>query len=110
LFVMALVPHGLYFYDELPLWLVASSRRDALLLTGASWIGWVLWLTASSGPGSPNLRDAAPWLVASLYLPCLWLVLRRPNVGQVPEFVERAVERLPRAIRGWANGEVEPAA
>jgi hypothetical protein len=107
LFVMALVPHGLFFYDELPLWLVASSRRDAMLLTGASWIGWVLWLAASNGPGGPDLRDAAPWLVASLYLPCLWLVLRRPNVGQVPAIVERAVEYLPRAIRGSSRADAE---
>ena len=110
LIAMTLIPHGLYFYDELPLWLIASSRRDALLLTGASWIGWVLWVATSSGAGAPHLRDAATWLVASLYLSCLWLVLRRPNVGQVPEFVERAVARLPRSIRGWPCAEARHAA
>jgi hypothetical protein len=107
LIAMALVPHGLYFYDELPLWLVASSRREALLLTGASWTGWVLWLATSSGPGAPHLRDAKPWLVASLYLPCVWLVLRRPNVGRVPGIVERAVEHLPRGIRGRSIAAAE---
>ena len=110
LIAMTLVPHGLYFYDELPLWLIASSRREALLLSGASWIGWVLWLALSGGPGAPRLRDVAPWLVASLYLPCLWLVLRRPNVGPVPEVIERAVERLSRAIRGWSSAAAERAA
>lgn len=107
LIAMTLIPHGLYFYDELPLWLVASSRREALVLTGASWIGWVLWLATSEGSGAPRLHDAALWLVASIYLPCLWLVLRRPNVGQVPEFVERAVGRLPIAIRGRAYADAE---
>lgn len=110
LVAMALIPHGLYFYDELPLWLVASSRREALLLTGASWAGWILWLATSNGPGAPHLRDAAPWLVASLYLPCVWLVLRRPNVGAVPDVVERLVERLPRAVRGWPSEDPEHAA
>jgi hypothetical protein len=100
LIAMTLIPHGLDFYDELPLWLVASSRREALLLTGASWIGWLMWLATSNGAGAPHLRDVAPWLVASLYVPCTWLILRRPNIGSVPGFVERAVERLPRAMRG----------
>ncbi len=51
LFVMTVVPHGLAFYDELPLWLVALTRREAMLLTVASWLacfaGWG-WATASS--------------------------------------------------------------
>jgi hypothetical protein len=109
LIAMALLPHGLYFYDELPLWLVASSSREALLLTGASWAGWLLWLATSSGPGAPHLRDAAPWLVATLYIPCTWLILRRPNVGRVPAIVERAVEHLPPAVRGAPAGAIERA-
>lgn len=107
LIAMAIIPHGVYFYDELPLWLVASSRREALLLTGASWVGWLLWLATSSGPGAPHLRDAKPWLVASLYLPSLWLVLRRPNVGSLPVMIERAVSRLPRVIRGCSHTAAE---
>ena len=105
LLVLALVPHGLYFYDELSLWLVASTRREALLLSGASWVGWLLWMATSNGPGAPHLRDAAPWLVASLYLPCTWLILRRPNTGAVPAFVERGVRRLPGFLRGSPSPE-----
>ncbi len=93
LVAMALVPHGLYFYDELPLWLVASTRREAMLLTGTSWLGWLGWVATSNGPTGPQFRDIAPWLVASLYLPCLIMILRRPNEGRnlIEEF------RLPAA-------------
>src|SRR5262249_8132815 len=62
LLAMAFIPHGLYFYDELPLWLVASTRREALALTGASWLGWLGWVATSAGP---SFRDIAPWMEAS---------------------------------------------
>ena len=110
LVAMALIPHGLYFYDELPLWLVASTRREALLLSGASWVGWLFWMVTSNGPGAPHLHDVAPWLVGSLYIPCTWLILRRPNVGPVHGTLERLAQRLPRAIRGLPRVEVEPSA
>src|SRR5262249_42028692 len=49
LFAMTVVPHGLYFYDELPLWLVAQTRRESMLLVLTSWLGWLGWNIASPG-------------------------------------------------------------
>lgn len=90
LVAMTLIPHGLYFYDELPLWLVARTQTESILLAGLSWLGWLGWLAASDG----RLGQAAPWIIASLYIPCLVMILRRPNEGEAPEFVSRIVERF----------------
>lgn len=97
LFAMTVIPHGLYFYDELPLWLVTRTRREALALTVSSWLGWFAWNVFSPGP---RVVDSAPWAVASLYVPALLMVLRRPNEGAVPLWIERAVSQAPAWIRG----------
>ena len=97
LFAMTIIPHGLYFYDELPLWLVAETRRDAMVLTATSWLGWLAWNVTSAGPSVP---ESSPWSVASLYLPALVILLRRPNVGPMPSSIERAARHLP----GWLRG------
>ena len=98
LFAMSVLPHGLYFYDELPLWLVPQTRREAMALTLTSWLGWLGWNIASPGPRVP---DSAPWAVAALYLPALVMLLRRPNAGPIPLSLERVVRRLP----GWLRGQ-----
>jgi len=97
LFVMAIVPHGLFFYDELPLWLVAKSRRESMLLCLASWIGWFGWIAVSPGP---NKVDMAPWVIGTLYIPALVMVLMRRNKGDLPSWMERATRQMPAWIRG----------
>jgi hypothetical protein len=99
LLAMSIIPHGLYFYDELPLWLVALTRRESMILVMTSWLGWLGWNITSPGPSVP---DSSPWAVATLYLPALVILLRRPNVGAVPAWIERIAERLPAWLRGSA--------
>jgi|GEM_PF-1869523 len=42
----------------------------------------------------------APWvLVAALYLPPLVMVLRHPNTGEVPAWLDRLAARLSVALR-----------
>ena len=94
---MTLVPHGLFFYDELPLWLVASTRREAMLLCVTSWLGWFGWIWTSEGPSK---SDMGQWVILSLYIPALLVVLRRRNEGRVPGWVQRWVSRLPAWLRG----------
>lgn len=93
LLAMALVPHTLFWYDELPLWLIPASRREALNLTWCSWAGYLAWqaLSYARNPDTLYLRTGAPWLVAAVYLPCLVMVLRRPNEGAVPVWVDRCI-------------------
>lgn len=106
----ALIPRSFYFYGEPTLWRVASSRRDALRLIGSSRIGWLSCLATSNGAVVPRIRNAPTWLVVSLYFLCLRLVRRQPSIGPVSETVERALDRLPRSIRGGSRAEAEHAA
>jgi hypothetical protein len=97
LLTMAVLPHGLYFYDELPLWLVTETRREAIILTVCSWIGWLAWNATSPGPSVP---DSAPWAVASLYIPAVVMLLRRPNKGPMPRWIEQTISRASNWLRG----------
>jgi hypothetical protein len=99
LFAMTIVPHGLYFYDDLPLWLIAQTRRDAIALTVCSWLGWLAWNITSTGP---RVIDMQPWVTVSLYVPALIMVLARPNEGEVPIWLEQAIRWAPTWLRGSA--------
>jgi hypothetical protein len=102
LLTMALVPQNYFFYDQLPLLLVPSRRASLLLF--AFWthilrlIAFLL-LRPETVPGwheSAAVRSAwiAPFILWGMYVPCLLLVLRRPNVGPAPAWLERGLARL----------------
>ena len=78
LLAMAMIPHALYFYDDLPLWLIAKTRREALTLTYCSWAALAGWLLTSynSAGGAFDFRDMAAWSVWLLYVPALAIVLK----------------------------------
>jgi hypothetical protein len=101
LLAMTLIPHGLYFYDELPLFLVTRTRREVMGLSLASWFGWLAWNITSPGP---RIVDTQQWVVVSMYLPAVLIVLRRPNDGPVPPRLERAIRQLPSWARGRNSG------
>jgi hypothetical protein len=96
LFVMTIVPHGLEFYDEIPLWLVANSRREAMALTLASWLGGLGWLAFGDG----GFMHSPPWSTAFMYVPAAVMVLRRRNEGPIPMWLERRIGGLPAFLRG----------
>ena len=80
--VMACVPQTMLYYDQLPLLVVARSYRQALALSLASWVAPIvlIWMH----PGGPFPRATlfaynAPVVVWCYYVPCLLLVLSRPN-------------------------------
>lgn len=65
---MALVPQNLYFYDQLPLFLTATSGRRTLLLTVLSWVAWI---GAHVGCATPVYcgREGETWVILLLYVP-----------------------------------------
>jgi hypothetical protein len=103
--LLALVPQTASPYDALPLLLVYSTRREALV---CAWLGFAaVPFLAVRGTTLPTFMAAAehntPILLVSLYLPALFLLLRRPNVGYVPAWLELGTQRLP----GWLRGATE---
>lgn len=92
--VMAMVPQSLLFTDQLMLWLIPRTRNESMLLSILSLPAMFLGVM-HVGP-NPNAasysRTMGPAILALIYLPCLIMVLRRPNEGQIPQW--------PRLLRG----------
>jgi hypothetical protein len=85
LLAMALVPHHYVWYDQLLLFLVPRQAREVWALSALSWIS--LWPASAAlatlglpETGGGQVAFRAP-IVALLYLPCLAMVLWRPNEG-----------------------------
>ena len=103
--VMSCIPQSMVFYDQLPLALVASSRRQALAFALGSYLAPAVAIALyGAAPMERGLLFArnAPIIVALYYAPCLIIVLLRPNEGRVPRWLERATTVLPRWLRGSA--------
>jgi hypothetical protein len=99
LLVMACVPQLLMFADQLPLFLVARNRREALLYTLSGVVTAIIWIPRHYlQPGIVALT--APYVLVGCYLPALWIVMRRPNEGYVPRWMEKLANRFPHWLRG----------
>ncbi|HEU6450987.1 MAG TPA: hypothetical protein VFT57_06175, partial [Gemmatimonadaceae bacterium] len=98
LLAMACVPQLLFFADQLPLFLIPRTRREmnALVLISATTF-FVWYLRWGSNPA--YVLAAAPYVLWGTYLPCVVMVLRRPNAGDVPEWIERSVAHVGRIAR-----------
>jgi hypothetical protein len=94
---MACVPQLMYFADQLPLWLVPASRRETMMLSVFSTVAWFLALVVNVQAGRQPAFSSAPYVLLGVYLPALIMVLRRPNEGQVPEWLERILARARRS-------------
>jgi hypothetical protein len=115
LLAMSCVPQLLFFSDQTPLFLVATSWREAALILLASIVAFAAWVWGTLGPSSAGVFHA-PYVMIGCYLPCLYLILCRPNVGAVPEWIEQQIRDWPAWIRGSSEnsgatastGEMKP--
>jgi len=99
---MALVPQTMLVYDQVAIGLIARTRLESIV--------WGLWSYAVILLGialAPKGLDKAASvgfmgyvIVWGYYLPALVVVLRRPNEGPAPSWVERHAARWPAWLRG----------
>jgi hypothetical protein len=83
LLVLSATPQSPFVYDTLPLLAVARTRRQALLLALATDLAMFaqLALDATTSRDAYHVRLMAMVVIACVHLPCLVLILRRPNVS-----------------------------
>ena len=93
LLVSACVPQLLLFADQLPLLLVARTKRELMAMTALSQVAFVLWF-ALNGTGAPDVLAAIPYVLAAIYLPALIIVLRRNSEAMAGEQI-LSVGQLP---------------
>lgn len=94
LVALACVPHTTLLYEALPLFLVPESWRQSILLAALNWVAQILVITFQPYDSlADRAMMSATLSVALLYLPCLIMILRRPNEGAVPAWVERGAVR-----------------
>lgn len=108
LLVMACLPQTMFNYDQLPLVLVPATLRESLvfaLLTHlpATLVRW--WYGPYIADRADLFHHYAPFIVGCYYIPALVMVLRRPNEGAVPAWLDRFAHRLPSWLRGQSVSE-----
>jgi hypothetical protein len=94
---LACVPQTMILYEALPLFLIPRTAFECVALLLLSYAAQAAMLLAGD-----DLIVGGRWLVWCLYLPCLVMVLRRPNEGVAREWLERRIASFPPWLRGRA--------
>ena len=100
LLLMAIVPQYLAFADQLPLVLVARTALEGLCLSIGGFVALTFALL-SFGLASHVSQRGDEYVMIGCYLPALWIVLRRPNSGPAPVWLEEWVRYWPKWLRGY---------
>jgi hypothetical protein len=73
---MSLIPQHLFFYDQLPLWLIPGSFNSGLAYSGLSWIAFLLWRFTSVDSASGAIQVMpGQHVMALIFVPALIMVL-----------------------------------
>jgi hypothetical protein len=107
---LACVPHTTFGYELTLLCALVPQRwPEYMILVICSWgLGITRAGLATSASLAENWAIVATWSVWWVLVPALLMVLRRPNAGRVPPWVERAAVRLPRWLAGSPSVDVDP--
>lgn len=100
--LMACVPQLPFWSDQLALATVPETRREVIwsLLGGhLCFIAWFIF--------APKViyyvPVMQPYALIGTYVPALVMVLRRPNAGSLPAWIEQLAARLPACLRGTST-------
>lgn len=95
LLALACLPQTSLPYELLPLFLVPQSGAEMAVLAVLSDVAFALWESARPFTLSSPMDVASVSVVVPLvYVPCLVMILRRPNVGDPVPWIEHLVARL----------------
>jgi hypothetical protein len=102
LILLACVPQSPTFYDTLPLAFVPATRFESLTLALLTYVATAISFAVYKPPLLADFaRGSGPATVALVYLPCLIMILRRPNEGSVPAWVDRGAARVSSTLSHW---------
>jgi hypothetical protein len=99
LVALACVPQTMLLYEALPLFLIPRTTGEVVVLLLASDAAQVVGAYVSGG--AIDRAGAGLWLLS---LPAALIVLRRPNEGPAPAWLEQRIAKVPRWLRGTAGG------
>jgi hypothetical protein len=92
LVALSLIPTNLILYDQLPLFLLARTRREMFILFAGSWlapiVSKIITPTGIHDEAFGQTFMRAP-IVALLFLPALYIVLSRPSASGSSDVVDR---------------------
>jgi hypothetical protein len=78
---LACVPHTTAPYETIPLFLIPQTWPQAWMLWALGLLAYgAQWATGPYASQAAYWASGAQWIVVCLYVPCLVLILRRPNV------------------------------
>ena len=93
---LAIIPQLIFWYDQLPLWLIPRSWRSGVLYSMIAWVGFGLYRTAlvkfSVRTMQNSVWSAGPFVILFVYIPALIIVLH-------PLIKERAAALKQRALQ-----------
>jgi len=103
LVAMACVPQTTLLYEILPLFLIPNTWRQSWFLVALTWLVQGIEVVAGPFPLLPDrVAFSGKLSVALCYLPCVVMVLMRPNEGRLPVVIETTFER----VAGWWRGAI----
>lgn len=90
----ACIPQAPWFYDQLILWVIPATALEAINFVAISQLALAAWIV-----GNGILWAHGSWfLAAMLYIPPLAMIMRRPNEGELPLWIEQLLVHARRLI------------
>lgn len=95
LVALACVPQTLILYMTVPLFIIPDTLGESVVLAVLSWAAQAVTFTMPHQPPHLSFYTFSAWvIVALMYIPCLIMVLRRRNEGELPAIVESLIARV----------------